>query len=118
MGLGFAFEGAALTGDRLHGHLSSTRVFHFKPHFQVALRSPHETEAVGFPNVVPDLYLVTRLQGDDSFAGFRSRHIHLSVSLRSIRGGPGAQNGVGSSHANGANRFYLSPRTFAHFWSW
>jgi hypothetical protein len=118
MGLGFVFEGKALAGDKLQGHSGSTRIFHFKPHFQVALRNPHEVDAVRLPNFDRDLYLITRPQGEDSFAGFRSRYIHLSVSLRSVRDESGARNGLGASHANGANRFYLSPRTFAHFWSW
>ncbi len=49
---------------------------------------------------------------DDSFNGFRSDFIHLSTSLTSPTGIDGSSTKVGPSS------FYLTPRTFSHFWSW
>jgi len=48
MGLGFVFEGEAAAGEKVQGQLGPTRIFQFKPHFQVALRNPDSVDVVSF----------------------------------------------------------------------
>lgn len=48
---------------------------------------------------------------DDSYNGFRSDFIHLSTSLTS-------RTGKDNAMKVGPSSFYLTPRTFSHFWSW
>ncbi|KAF8592433.1 hypothetical protein K439DRAFT_1400235 [Ramaria rubella] len=69
------------------------RFFTFIPHYEVILRSE---KCVG-PNA------------KDSYTGFRSNFIHLSTSLTSP-----LKQGEKAKH----NSFHLTPRAFAHFWSW
>ncbi|KAJ3512535.1 hypothetical protein NLJ89_g3461 [Agrocybe chaxingu] len=72
--------------------------FSFRPHFDVKLERK---------STRPEYK-----SSDDSFNGFRSDFIHLSVSLASstkskdLKGDPKSSN------------LYLTPKLFAHFWSW
>ena len=49
---------------------------------------------------------------DDSFNGFRSDYIHLSTSLTS------SKRSSKATKVTGPSNFYLTPKTFSHFWSW
>ncbi|KAI0796722.1 golgi-body localization protein domain-containing protein [Abortiporus biennis] len=71
------------------------RLFTFKPHYQVMLE-----RKVGKPPLK---------SSDDSYNGFRSDFIHLSISLISSINQTGNQ---------GFSSIHLSPKLFAHFWSW
>ncbi|KIJ56610.1 hypothetical protein M422DRAFT_218123 [Sphaerobolus stellatus SS14] len=65
------------------------RFFQFVPHYAVKLRCNNNSL-------------------DDSYAGFRSNFIHFSTSLTSPL----------HKERSEYNSFYLTPKTFAHFWSW
>ncbi|KAF8314787.1 hypothetical protein DL93DRAFT_2227867 [Clavulina sp. PMI_390] len=91
MGLGFVFEGDSPEADHDPKNGASSRVFTFKPHYQVAQRTP----------VNPDPTI-------DSYDGFRSQHVHLSVSLESSS----------STNTEAVNSIHLSPDKSSHFWSW
>ncbi|KAJ1308412.1 hypothetical protein OPQ81_004117 [Rhizoctonia solani] len=67
-------------------------LFTFHPHYEVKLRP-----STADPKV-------------DSFAGFRSNFIHFSLSLVSPSNPSLSQKGY--------NSFHLSPKAFAHFFSW
>ncbi|OJA13790.1 hypothetical protein AZE42_00523 [Rhizopogon vesiculosus] len=73
------------------------RFFTFRPHYDVRLVTM-QTD----PNPQP-LH--------DSYRGFRSDFIHLSVSLTSSLHSPCPDPSSPSS-------FHLTPHAFAHFWSW
>ncbi|EUC67503.1 Apt1 domain protein [Rhizoctonia solani AG-3 Rhs1AP] len=92
-GLGFALErrcGPDCTVKHTTG--DSCRLFAFRPHYEVKLRP-----STADPKV-------------DSFAGFRSNFIHFSLSLVSPSNP--------SLSKKGYNSFHLSPKAFAHFFSW
>ncbi|KAI0719613.1 golgi-body localization protein domain-containing protein [Cerioporus squamosus] len=72
------------------------RLFNFKPHYDVKLE---------WKNWVPDIK-----SAHDSYNGFRSDFIHMSISLTSGRRRNTAHLQPSSLH--------LSPEVFAHFWSW
>lgn len=92
LGLGFVLE-RRCKPDCAADHASGPcRWFSFRPHYEVKLRP-----STGDPKI-------------DSFAGFRSDFIHFSLSLISP-----------TSHSPlkaGYNSFHLSPKAFAHFFSW
>ncbi|KAG8713591.1 hypothetical protein FRC11_011684, partial [Ceratobasidium sp. 423] len=93
LGLGFALErrcGPDCTAK--HTTDSTCRLFTFRPHYEVKLRP-----SIADPTV-------------DSFAGFRSNFIHFSLSLISPSNP--------SLSKKGYNSFHLSPKAFAHFFSW
>jgi hypothetical protein len=94
MGLGFVLERTCAESCHCPSKLSSSercRLFSFDPHHTVTIR------ADGHP-------------GPDSFSGFRSDFVHLSISLTSpIEGRAAADN---------ASTVHLSGLTFAHFWKW
>lgn len=54
MGLGFVFEGEALAQEKSQGHSNSTRLFSFKPHFEVALRDPDGVDVVSYLSLKRD----------------------------------------------------------------
>lgn len=86
------------------------RFFHFMPHYQVVLHSTSGGKQVSFQYACRDFTIYILLQSiNDSYAGFRSDFIHFSTSLTS----PLTQSGE-----NRHNSFHLTPKTFAHFWSW
>ncbi|GLB33910.1 putative RNA pol II promoter Fmp27 protein [Lyophyllum shimeji] len=74
------------------------RYFDFRPHYEVRL----ETKAQS-----PE-----RKTSADSYNGFRSDFIHMSISLASSTRNvvPGSRHDPSSIH--------LTPKAFAHFWSW
>lgn len=73
------------------------RFFDFKPHYNVKLEKK---------NVAPEM------KGpDDSYDGFRSDFIHLSVSLTSSVRSTKTED-------HDTSGLYLTPKAFAHFWSW
>ncbi|CCM03163.1 uncharacterized protein FIBRA_05285 [Fibroporia radiculosa] len=74
------------------------RFFDFLPHYKVKL----ETKA-GIPE--PKSF-------EDSYNGFRSDFIHMSISLTS-----GLRNG-GGRHKVAPSSLHLSPEVFEHFWAW
>ncbi|KAI0750742.1 golgi-body localization protein domain-containing protein [Daedaleopsis nitida] len=73
----------------------SCRLFDFKPHHDVKLEEKDHR---------PDIKSAT-----DSYNGFRSDFIHMSISLTS-----GLRK---TSHVQPSN-LHLSPEVFSHFWSW
>ncbi|KAF8639713.1 hypothetical protein AX17_000975 [Amanita inopinata Kibby_2008] len=70
------------------------RFFDFLPHYMVKLEKK---------TAIPDIK-----SPDDSYNEFRSDFVHLSISL------------VSSLNANShqSSSFHLTPKSFAHFWSW
>ncbi|KAF7352699.1 hypothetical protein MVEN_01235800 [Mycena venus] len=73
------------------------RFFDFLPHYDIKLQKKPR---------VP-----TRKSPEDSFNGFRSDFIHLSVSLTSALHEKAGMQLEPSS-------FHLTPQTFTHFWKW
>ncbi|KAH9951643.1 golgi-body localization protein domain-containing protein [Amylocystis lapponica] len=74
------------------------RYFHFKPHYEVMLETKTSTPEIKSP--------------EDSYNGFRSDFIHLSVSLVSaVHTQRHRQSPISSS-------LHLSPEVFGHFWAW
>ncbi|EJD01130.1 uncharacterized protein FOMMEDRAFT_125792 [Fomitiporia mediterranea MF3/22] len=80
-----------------HG-MGTCRLFSFRPHHEVTLE--------------PKSVIPTENTPDDSFNGFRSDFIHFSTSLSSSINNKVSPGKVDSSS------FHLSPKMFAHFWSW
>uniref|UniRef100_A0A0W0FJY9 Uncharacterized protein n=1 Tax=Moniliophthora roreri TaxID=221103 RepID=A0A0W0FJY9_MONRR len=99
-GIGFVFERACgpsctrCTGDAFH---RTCRFFDFKPHYEVTLGKKSETPVMNGPN--------------DSFAGFRSDFIHLSLSLTSSIRNLKPNKPLASS-------LHLTPKAFTYFYSW
>lgn len=89
------------------------RFFHFRPH--------HTVQLVRLDPVAPQVgFLLQLLSTDfkqaqvdhDSYHGFRSNFIHLSISITSALR-------QGSSHSDlQPSSFHLTPKAFASFWSW
>ncbi|CAE6347030.1 unnamed protein product [Rhizoctonia solani] len=92
LGLGFALERKCGLDCGLRHMGDSCRLFTFRPHYEVKLRP-----STANPEI-------------DSFAGFRSNFIHFSLSLVSPSNP--------SLSKKGYNSFHLSPKAFAHFFSW
>ncbi|KAL4931992.1 FMP27 family protein [Aspergillus undulatus] len=75
----------------------------FTPHYDVILQNP--------------IYIDPEQRKDyDAFRGFRSNHIHLSVSIIA----PSSKNWSSDSEQPAAsyNTVHLTPRFFTHFYSW
>lgn len=70
------------------------RIFDFVPHHKVKLEKKKSPPGINSP--------------EDSYSGFRSDFIHLSVSLTSSS----------PALSRRPNSFHLSTKFFAHFWSW
>lgn len=84
------------------------RFFTFKPHYEVALRCPTGTKPLVSFYLPSKIYDAHSFLSKDSYAGFRSNFIHFSTSLVSpLR-----------HDTKKHNSFHLTPKTFAHFWSW
>ncbi|KAG9015450.1 hypothetical protein FRB94_000054 [Tulasnella sp. JGI-2019a] len=105
LGLGFVFERACGAECVKEGCRSKTaferqcRLFDFRPHYRVALRSTPQGQA----------------QFQDSYAGFRSDFIHFSLSLVS----PTRQIATADiDDQHGYNIFHLTPKVFEHFFAW
>ncbi|KAI0081718.1 hypothetical protein K474DRAFT_1133165 [Panus rudis PR-1116 ss-1] len=71
------------------------RLFTFRPHYEVMLERKHTK---------PELK-----SAQDSYNGFRSDFIHLSISLTSA---------IFKGRSQQLNSIHLSPKLFAHFWAW
>ncbi|KAH9943489.1 golgi-body localization protein domain-containing protein [Epithele typhae] len=71
------------------------RLWDFKPHYEVKLSQKDSTPELKSP--------------EDSYNGFRSDFIHMSISLKS---------GLRKTARISPSNLHLSPEVFAHFWSW
>ncbi|TBU45037.1 golgi-body localization protein domain-containing protein [Dichomitus squalens] len=71
------------------------RMYHFKPHYDVKLEWKDQIPVIKSQN--------------DSYNGFRSDFIHMSISLTS---------GLRKTAHIQPNNLHLSPTVFEHFWSW
>ncbi|QRV87312.1 Apt1 domain protein [Ceratobasidium sp. AG-Ba] len=89
-GLGFVLERACDKECTKDHQNGPCRRFDFRPHHHIKLRP-----STADPSI-------------DSFAGFRSNFIHFSISLVSANG----------RDSTNYNSFHLSPKSFAHFFSW
>ncbi|KIP10738.1 hypothetical protein PHLGIDRAFT_22173 [Phlebiopsis gigantea 11061_1 CR5-6] len=98
-GVGFVLERTCnsaceeCSGDAFH---RQCRFFDFKPHYEVRLEKKAQKPLEN--------------SDEDSYAGFRSHFIHLSISLTSALDLSQPETKCSSIH--------LSPAVFAHFWSW
>ncbi|KAJ7047262.1 golgi-body localization protein domain-containing protein [Mycena alexandri] len=99
-GIGFVMERScgpecsACSGSPFH---RKCRFYDFLPHYDIKLQKKPRVPA--------------RKSAEDSFNGFRSDFIHLSMSLTSaLNAKPGMQVKPSSLH--------LTPQAFTHFWSW
>lgn len=83
---------------------TDSRSFAFKPHYDVVLKNPkfitQEERAAGY----------------DAYRGFRSDHIHLSVSIIAPHDRNWTIDGIQPSSSY--NTIHLTPRFFTHFFSW
>ncbi|KAJ5650288.1 uncharacterized protein N7484_004011 [Penicillium longicatenatum] len=80
-----------------------SRSFAFKPHYEVILKNPKFIDEKQRANY-------------DAYRGFRSDHIHLSVSIIAPQGRNWSVDGIQPSSSY--NTTHLSPRFFTHFFSW
>lgn len=90
------------------------RYFSFRPHFDVKLEikpSPPSFK-VRYASSLTTLLIHLHQARNDSYNGFRSDFIHLSVSLASSIKTKAHQGNPKPSN------LYLTPKVFAHFWSW
>ncbi|KAF3914758.1 hypothetical protein ABW20_dc0100272 [Dactylellina cionopaga] len=80
------------------------RSFAFKPHYKITLRTPEAAKAL------------RRNSGEvyDAFRGFRSHHIHLSISMIAPVNHDWSSNKMASAY----NTIHLTPRVFTHFYDW
>jgi len=79
------------------------RSFDFKPHYAVALKSPHYAKS----------------QDDlpyDAFRGFRSQHIHLSIAV--LAPVDREWTSANPDPSRSYNTVHLTPRLFTHFFAW
>lgn len=87
------------------------RLFSFRPHYEVMLERknepPKEKVRSFFTLIILDL--ISRQSPEDSYNGFRSDFIHMSISLTSS---------TVASEAPNFSSIHLSPGLFSHFWSW
>ncbi|KAF9464454.1 golgi-body localization protein domain-containing protein [Collybia nuda] len=102
-GIGFALERTCSVDCALGCTGTSfqrkCRHFNFRPHYEVILEKKPAVPLIKGP--------------DDSFNLFRSDFIHLSISLASSTRSP-----VLGSHHQDPSSLHLTPKSFAHFWSW
>ncbi|KAJ5585051.1 uncharacterized protein N7459_004851 [Penicillium hispanicum] len=82
---------------------ADSRSFAFKPHYEVVLKNPKFVD----PAQRADY---------DAYRGFRSDHIHLSVSVIAPQSRNWSVDDVQLSASY--NTTHLSPRFFTHFFSW
>ncbi|KAF9892503.1 hypothetical protein FE257_001612 [Aspergillus nanangensis] len=79
------------------------RSFSFKPHYEVILQNPIHVDP-------------SQRENYDAFRGFRSNHIHLSVSVVAPVTRDWSVDHVQPSTSY--NSVHLSPRFFTHFFNW
>jgi hypothetical protein len=82
---------------------NDSRSFSFRPHYDVVLKNPKFVD--------PE-----KRKGYDAFRGFRSDHIHLSVSIIAPQCRNWAVDDVQPSSSY--NTIHLTPRFFTHFFNW
>ncbi|KFA65363.1 hypothetical protein S40285_00527 [Stachybotrys chlorohalonatus IBT 40285] len=82
---------------------NGVRSFDFKPHYEVVLRNP-------------DLVTATDGLPYDAMRGFRSRHIHLSLTIRAPVDREWMSDRPEPSRSY--NTIHLTPRFFTHFFNW
>ena len=80
-----------------------SRTSNFIPHYDVVLKNPTQMQH-------PDL------SGYDAYRGFRSQHIHLSVSVSAPYDRDWTSNI--STPSLSYNSIHLSPKFFSHFFNW
>ncbi|KAF8663414.1 hypothetical protein AX16_000986 [Volvariella volvacea WC 439] len=93
-GIGFVPEGSCGSecANCLAPHKGKCRLFNFLPHYAVKLE---------LKDAVPAINSL-----EDSYRGFRSQYVHMSVSLTSA---------INQQHTS---NFHLTPKAFTHFWAW
>lgn len=79
------------------------RTSEFKPHYDVVLQNPKFVNSSQQP-------------GYDAYSGFRSNHIHLSISVVAPESRNWSVDDVQPSASY--NTVHLTPRFFTHFFSW
>lgn len=82
---------------------AGSRSFAFKPHYEVILKNPKFVDAEKRTNY-------------DAYRGFRSDHIHLSVSIIAPHSRNWTVDDVQPSASY--NTTHLTPRFFTHFFNW
>lgn len=82
---------------------ADSRSFSFRPHYDVVLKNPKFIDPA-------------QRAGYDAFRGFRSDHIHLSVSVIAPLSRSWAVDDVQPSASY--NTVHLTPRFFTHFFNW
>ena len=82
---------------------ADSRSFAFKPHYEVVLKNPEFVDPEERANY-------------DAYRGFRSDHIHLSVSVIAPQSRNWAVDDVQPSSSY--NTTHLTPRFFTHFFNW
>ncbi|KAF3932880.1 hypothetical protein ABW19_dt0202976 [Dactylella cylindrospora] len=76
----------------------------FIPHYDITLRSPEAVKTLRKNS--NEVY--------DAFKGFRSHHIHLSISMIA----PVNHDWTSNKMASAYNTIHLTPRVFTHFFDW
>ncbi|KAJ5457960.1 FMP27domain of unknown function DUF2405 [Penicillium sp. IBT 31633x] len=82
---------------------NDARSFSFKPHYEVILKNPKYVDPSERANY-------------DAYRGFRSDHIHLSVSIIAPENRNWSVDTVQPSSSY--NTIHLTPRFFTHFFNW
>ncbi|KAJ6099219.1 hypothetical protein N7467_000754 [Penicillium canescens] len=82
---------------------NDSRSFSFKPHYEVVLKNPKYIDLEQRSNY-------------DAYRGFRSDHIHLSVSVIAPQSRNWSVDTVQPSSSY--NTVHLTPRFFTHFFNW
>ncbi|KAK6359672.1 hypothetical protein TWF696_000816 [Orbilia brochopaga] len=80
------------------------RSLEFTPHYKITLRTPDAARALQQQS--EEVY--------DAFRGFRSHHIHLSISVVA----PVDHDWTSNKMASAYNTIHLTPRVFTHFYDW
>ncbi|KAJ6260479.1 hypothetical protein Dda_4705 [Drechslerella dactyloides] len=80
------------------------RSLEFTPHYKITLRTPESAKALQQQS--DEVY--------DAFRGFRSHHIHLSISVVA----PVDHDWTSNKMASAYNTIHLTPRVFTHFYDW
>lgn len=86
-------------------------------------RECRKFERINHWEVVPKTYeyfnSIPESERRDSFRGWRSHHLHFSISVYSPKSGlPGYGGKEHVSRLDTVNNFYFSPLAWQHFWSW
>ncbi|SPO27524.1 uncharacterized protein UTRI_10641 [Ustilago trichophora] len=113
--------GAGLHGERTCDEETCPR--HPKCHGEPFYRECREFKRINHWDVVPKTheYFDSIPEGErrDSFRGWRSHHLHFSLSVFSPKNGiTGYGGGRHASSLDAVNNFYFSPLAWQHFWAW